>query len=287
MPKSLLTVLLFSSLLLTACRGKPSFDSPYPEPGPNAPPRVSSLEEMGLLLAGRVEEHALFKAHGDVTISAAGERRKTRFTTTIIHRAPDALRVRGVHMLAGLLFELIVNGDKAQVYIRDGKELYTGTTAELQRQGGLIGAVPPRDLIGALLANNVLRRDLAAGGSWKVLVEKEYLFLIQRFSGGGSRLWRIRRSDGLIRDMVLRDPEGRPALHTTYRSWILTENGEPLPDDLTITIGDGLLDVRLEMSKYDPDPPLDPSVVTIEPSRVQARLPLSALLQREAVLPEE
>lgn len=273
-------------LALGGC-GKPrTFVSPY---GPEQAVRADSLEGLYATLRDRAPDHPLFWASADVTMRVPEERRKLRFSTTIMHREPDAVRVRGTHMLAGLLFELIVDGEKASVYIADQKALYEGTLAELQRQGGVLGSVPPDRLIGALLVHQALRREMAAGGRWDVLLEPDYLFLTRERPEGGSQTWKVGRADSLVREVALRDSAGRRELSIVYADYDLVDGEEPLPKDLRIDVGDEKrpLRVRLEVGEYKRNPPLDPRAVTIEPGKVRSRLPLAALLNQDSVFPEE
>src|SRR5690606_18786099 len=114
---------------------------------------------------------------------------------------------------------------------------------------GALGAFSPRDLMTALLVSRDLLDRLESGGAWRVYAEKNQLFLTQDIGSGRERIWRVRRSDGLVEELVQADARGNVELRVKYRSYRLEDgpNGpEPFPDDLTITVGDGLAEVRLE-----------------------------------------
>lgn len=282
-------VLVVVALILNGCarRGPDrAFESPY---APGETRRIDSLDQLYALLRERTPEHKLYSVKTQVTMQAPDERRKLRFDANVYHRVPDAIRVRGAHPLAGLLFELIVDGERASVYVKDQKALYEGTLTELQRQGGAIGALPPDRLIGALLVNQALRDELAAGGKWKVLLEPEFLFLVREQPNGRTQTWRVGRADGLVRDVALVDARGRREVAIMYDEYEIAEGGQPLPRDMRVEVGDEdePLRVRLEVGEYKFDPPMNPAAVTMEPSRVDVRLPLSALANQDSIFPEE
>ncbi len=282
---------LFALVLIVigavGCRGTGKFVSPYGKPEPGAAPLVTQLPDVYELLQFRAAEHPLFWARAEVTMKIEGVKGKTRFDATLIYREPDAFRLRGTHPLAGLVFELIASGDQAYVHLAREKELYEGSLEELRRQGGIAGSLSLRDLMGALLVNQDLRRRLEEGRSWKVLAAGDDFFLTETLEDGRTMLWRIRRSDGLVREIVIRSGGGEPELQIVYGGYELINDVEPFPTRLDITVLDGVSRIALKMKEYKTDPNLDPKVVDSLPRSVQSVLPLAILGNQGMALPTE
>jgi hypothetical protein len=274
------------ALLLASCGSrKPEFASPYPEDSPVLL-KAGTLAELHDVLKDRTPSHGVFWGSGRIAIRQPGMDGVVWFDATVIYDAPDAFRLRGGRFVTGTLFEVIVCGENAWVHLNKDRELYEGTLGELRRQGGILGALSLQDMTAAILVHQDLRRRLDQGVKWKVLAGGEDLFLSTDAGQGRTMTWRIRRSDALVREAVLRGPDGRMELQAVYEGFELTDQQEPLPTRMTLHVLDGELAVRFKADGYKPNSPVKPENVCHLPRGAKV-LPLAALLDRDAPVQPE
>jgi hypothetical protein len=279
----LLTVL---ALLLSGCRSRrPAFDSPYPEG--RALLARGTLAELDAVLRQRTPPHGVFWASGRVSIRQPEVRGSVWFDATFIYNEPESFRLRGSRMVIGTLFEVIVCGEDAWVHLNKERELYAGTLSELRRQGGMLGAFSLQDMAAAILVHQDLRRRLSAGGAWQVLRTGDELFLTTKLAEGRRATYRIRRADALVREVVVRGPDGRIELQALYEGFRLSDDGEPLPTRLVLHLLGDALSVRFRSDAYKPNSDVKPENVCHLPRNARV-FPLAALMDRDApIAPEE
>lgn len=287
---SRLLLLLVSCLLCTALPGcrttKPRTADSFPGPYQREENllREATLDELYDLLGYRTPEHPLLWSRGTVRIRQQGVKGTMWFDATLIYRDPDAVRLRGSRVGLGTLFEVIVSGDNAWVHLNRDKELYGGTLEELRREGGLLGSFTLRDMIAAVLVNHDLRERLAVPRRWRVSRDAEEMRLVLVREDGGRITWHVRRLDGLVREIVLRDRWNREELRVTYRGYQLVE-GEPLPSKLMLSMWEGEVTVEIDLAEYKLRPDMKPENVDFLPAL--ETWPLAALNSREPVIPIE
>ncbi|MBI5155353.1 DUF4292 domain-containing protein [Candidatus Poribacteria bacterium] len=253
-------LLCFAALAFTGCR-RASFVTPYDVP-PGAPTLAQgTLAELDALLEARAPEHATLWVRARVILREPGRRGKAWFDATILYKAPDAVRLRGSRIPIGVLFEVIALGDQAGVYLKRDGELYVGTFGELREQGGGLGALSLGEMMSALLVNQELRRLMSAPAAWRVVNSREDLLLSKPIEDGRVMVWRIRRSDGLVRETILTTPSGEIEARVRYDGYAFTgPDEEPLPSRLAIELAGGQFEVTIEPGEYKLDPELDPRV---------------------------
>ncbi|MBX3729375.1 MAG: hypothetical protein KF858_09340 [Candidatus Sumerlaeia bacterium] len=274
------------ALLLSSCRSRrPVFDSPYPEAGVVL--TQGTLAELDAVLRQRTPPHGVFWASGRVSIRQPEVRGSVWFDATFIYDEPESFRLRGSRMVIGTLFEVIVCGEDAWVHLNKERELYAGTLSELRRQGGMLGAFSLQDMAAAILVHQDLRRRLAEGGSWQVLRTGDELFLTTMLAEGRRVTYRIRRADALVREAIVRGPDGRIELQALYEGFRLSDDGEPLPTRMMLHILGDALSVRFRSDAYKPHSDVKPENVCYLPRNARV-FPLAALMDRDApIAPEE
>lgn len=276
--------------LASGCAKKTRFESPYAEkPAANL---VQTFQDVRRVTEERSPEQELFWARASVKLTQElPKKQKNRFDATLIYGKPNRMRVRGTHFLLGTLFELILDGDDAFVYLTDQKLLFEGSLKEMQENGGLIGSVTPEDLIGAIRVYHRLNDFLNAPkqeGSWATTQAKEYLFVIYK-QPERTLVWKVRKADGLVQELLLSNPQqkNRLELQVVYWKYETPEGGEPYPTELEILIPDQKVSLQLEVNEIKLQPNLNPAVITQLPRDIKQRLPMQALGEQAPVLPED
>jgi len=284
-PRILWTTIVALSVmvLLSGCAARQKFDSPYPK-GPKVLPG-DGLEEVAALLQERTREHPFLWRRGRVILRNEETGEKLWFEATLLYRDPDAVRLRGGRAPLGTLFELGVSGDDAWVFLNREKELYTGTLEDLRREGGDMASLSLRDVMSAILVNQDLQRRLSEQGGWTVYGTAGELFLSRLLDDGRRGVWRIGRSDGLVREVVIWARGERQAdARVLYRSYEL-EDGEPLPGEFQVGLAGDAATVLFRLDGYKVGQTLDSRV--FEAPAAEITLPLSRLSERESVIPPE
>lgn len=281
----LLLILVGVLATTSACRGRQTtpdgFRSPFQRGGDDAL-REASLEELHALLAYRTPEHPLTWVRGRVSLREPDQRGTAWFDGLLIYREPDAVRLRGSRVGIGTLFEVIVADEQAWVHLRRERELFGGSLDELREEGGILGALSLSDMMAAILVNHDLRQRLDEEREWRLLEDGREFILSTEIERGRRIYYRIRLSDGLVRELAVRDPMGRMEAHVTYEGFDMHE-GALLPTAMTIDLMGGALEVRFTAHEYKLHPEIDPRHVTYLPNLTVQ--PLRALSSRESVIP--
>lgn len=270
-------------LLSAGCRrSRPDFDSPYDLRGPDIL-RDGSLGEIASVVSHRARDHQHLVRQGRIVLEADGQR--VWFDGNILVRTdPPAVRLRGSRVPAGTLFEIALRGGDAWVYLNRDRELFVGTREELARQTGLEGAISLEELVASILVLQDLKARLAEPGRWRVLPTRREVLLARTEPDGRSAAWRIRRSDGLVREFVRFDPWGRAELRVTYESWVL-EDGEPLPGQFVAEVDEGRVRLTMRLSQYRLGTPVSDAVFDELPRDARGIYALSDLATRESAVP--
>jgi len=271
-----------AAMLATGCRSRgPEFQSPY-RPGSDDMLRAATPQEVYDLLRYRTPDHDLYWTRGRISLRVPEESGVAWFDGTLIYRQPDAVRLRGSRLGIGLLFELIVANDNAWVHLRRERELYGGTLDELRESGGVIGALSLKDMMAAVLVNQDLKERLESPRQWSILDQGREFVMATNIEQGRRVYYRIRRNDGLVRELVLRDAWGRIEAQVIYEGFTL-EEGALLPTAMTIHLAERSLEVRFNVAEYKLNPDMDPANVTYLPNLpIQ---PIQGLMGRDSIIP--
>lgn len=279
-------MLLGGLLLLGGCKTSQKFSSPY---SGSPRPAIQNLEDLEQLSNDRALNGPLFWGRTDVTLEDGIAEKKNRFSATLIHGEPDRMRVRGTHFLLGTLFEIILDQEKAYIYLTDERTLYEGTRSDLEKIGGIFGTLSPDELIGSVRIYNEMKKGFAENRPFRLNDTKDYLYLIES-SANRTVLRKVRKVDGLVKEIVVTDPNRNHAilLQVIYSKYeIYGEESKPLPSDFRIVIPDQKLEVRLELKEVKLDPPLNPEVIRTLPTRIDTIYPLESIIYQEPILPED
>lgn len=282
----LLIALTTAVALMAGCRAERTFHSPYDiEDQPRTLER-GTIAEVHALMRERAVDHPTLWSGGKIVISVQGERKKQWFDMTLLFRSPDAIRLRGSRIPIGTLFEVIMNGDSAWVYLNREKELYAGQRADLSKVSGVTGALSLQDMMAAILVNQDLLRRLDEGGRWTVLPTQKDVLLAKSIEDGRQLIWRLRRSDGLVREVVLRGPQDRIEMRVSYWDYALESDAtEPLPEEFVIGLYEDQLNFDVEIDKYKINPALVDAVFL--PPKAEKVFPMEMLSQRDAIETDE
>ncbi len=287
----------FSLILLSGCTSKQKFISPYEEPNRSGL-MVQSFSDVERLTAVRAPDRPLFWAKTDIRleqqIPVSPTKTKTkryRFDALLLYGEPDRMRVRGNHFLAGTLFEVILEGEKAGVFLNKERQFFQGSLPELQQVGGIFGSFSPDELVGALRVNhrlkNLMEQD-PARIRWSTTETADYLYVIYQETER-TFVWKIRREDGLVEEVLISNPREKNAiqLRILYSGYELLAPDEPYPTEMEFSVPGGEFSLKLNVEEIKLEPPLNPGVITSEPRNIEQRLPLAALFDVEPVLPAE
>ncbi|MGF1573260.1 MAG: DUF4292 domain-containing protein [Sumerlaeia bacterium] len=276
--------------LSLGCGKKNRFESPFVDiPKQDS---VLNFQDFKRITIARSPERELFWARSSVKLTQVfPEKQKNRFDTTLIYGQPDRMRVRGTHFLLGTLFELILDGDNAFVYITDDKRLFEGSLQELQETGGALGSFTPKDLIGAVRVYHRLQEFFdspSTKGKWATTQAKEHLYLILR-EPNRTLVWKIRKTDGLVQELLVSNPgrNNQLMLQVLYWKYETPENAEPYPTKLDIIIPEQEITLEFDVNEIKLNPNLKPEVITLLPREIKQRLPMNALAEQAPVLPED
>lgn len=277
-------------LLVSSCTTKPAFVSPYVAvPSGDL---VNSFSDFQEIVAARSTDRPLFWARTGVKLTESYPRRqKNKFDATLIYGKPNKMRVRGTHFLLGTMFELILDGDKAFVFINEQQTLFEGSLKEMQENGGVLGSFTPEDLIGAVRVYHrlaELMQNSATEGKWSTTDTTDFLFVIYS-QPSRTFVWKVRKNDGLIQELLVSNPSenNRLELQILYWKYEQPSNEEPYPTRLEIQLTDQKVTLDLDVNEIKLQPELNPAVITMLPRSIKNRLPMSALAEQTPVLPEE
>ena len=276
---ALLSLSLFA---VAGCRASIPFESPYSDDLPDVL-REGTLEEIAQLVSERTKEHPFLVRQGRIVLET--EEGKMWFEGNLLVRdEPPAVRLRGSRVPIGTLFEVAVSGPDAWVYLNREKQLFIGSPEELRRQTGVAGAVSLQEVVSSILVYQDLQERLSQPGVWRVLPRRDEVFLAQETPLGRQLAWRIRRSDGLIREFVTFDSLGNAELRVTSESWEL-EDDEPLPGQFVAEVANGAVELTMRLGDYKLGQPLADAVFDRTPSGAREIYLLSDLVNRESVVP--
>ncbi|MDX1973146.1 MAG: hypothetical protein SFY68_11505 [Candidatus Sumerlaeia bacterium] len=259
---------------------------------------MQNFSDVERLTTLRAPDRPLFWANTDVRleqqIPVSPKETKTkryRFDALLLYGEPDRMRVRGNHFLAGTLFEVILEGEKASVFLNKERQFFHGTLPELQQVGGIFGSFSPDELVGALRVNHRLKELLeqkSNRANWSTTEAEEYLYVIHQ-EPQRTFVWKIRRSDALVEELIISNPLENNAiqLRILYRGYELLAPDEPYPTEMEFSVPGGEFSLKLNVEEIKLEPPLNPAVITAEPRNIEQRLPLAALFDVEPVLPAE
>lgn len=252
-------------LMGSGCRSRVpvEFISPYDETTiQSGRVSVNNLEELRLALADRTAHHEQLWVRSDVTIEQEGRSGRDFFTALVLYQEPDFFRLRGSRVPVGTIFDVLLRGDQATLHFpRDGM-MFVGDINTLAEKASLIGGLTPRDLVSAVMVQHHLSGILNDPGrriAWSDRGEKLLLGARHRESG---RLffWLVRKSDGLVEEMLVRTPAGREELRVRYLRYALLERGdgpvEPFPTDYQFILPDEGIEISSAGSEYKLDPGL-------------------------------
>ncbi len=253
----LIAVLAFS-LLGTSCRGPRGFVTPYDSAAIRE--GRTAAEDRDMLLA-RLRERApyptelWFRSRVNVRYEDRGG--SDFFTAVVMYREPDQVRLGGSRSPIGSLFDVLVIGEWVSLYFNRERQQFIGTTSDLAEKAGAAGALSPNEMLTAILVQQELRRYLE--GREPVLVRprgEDHLLVATRQSPTGRQLfWLVRRQDGLIEELVVREPDRRGEIRVRYREYRLYEHPErpgeePLPYRLDVLIPAEGIEVELRVTEY-------------------------------------
>lgn len=224
---------------------------------------VTDLEELREALLARTNRHEEIWVRSDVTITREGERGRDFFTALVLYREPEQFRLRGSRLPIGTIFEVLLSGNEAYLHFNREGKLFVGTLEELAERSGVIGGLTPRDLVSAVLVQQNLAEWLASPAHRVVWRDGgEHLLLGSRHPASGRQiLWLVRKSDALVREVVIRSPEGVEDLRIEFLRYRLESRGEgpgePFPVDFVFTVPLEGIVIRSEGAEYKLAPGLD------------------------------
>ncbi len=284
----MLLAVLAVSLLGTSCRGPRGFVTPYGDDMIRT--GRAGVEDRDTLLA-RLRERASYPEEiwlrSRVTVRYEDRGGSDFFTAVVMYREPGQLRLGGSRSPIGNLFDVLVSGDMVSLYFHREGQQFVGTLDDLARQTGAVGALSPRELLAAVLVQQELRRHLE--GYEPVVVRRrgdDHLLVAARHSPSGRQLlWLVRRKDGLVEEMVARDPDGSEEVRVRYREYRLyshpdREWEEPLPYRFDLTVPAEGIEVELRVTEYRLAPGLTDR--SFQPPRAREVYALRDLVFEEA-----
>lgn len=272
---------LAAAVLLSGCRTTRDFQSPYAKEAlEQRTYAVNNSAELLEALEQRTRLHDELWVKSDITIRQEAQRGKDFFTALVAFRAPDQLRLRGSRAPIGTVFEVLMNGQEAGLYFNREKRLFRGTTAELLEKARMMGGLTPMDLVSGVFVQQHLLGWMRSGNPMGSRDLGEHLLIGAPFPGGGGQMfWLVRKEDALIREVLLRSPEGQPILRMKYMEYDLAENPdgfeEPLPMEFEMILEGQGVALEADVSEYRLEP-LNPALLERWPD-ARETYPLSQL----------
>ena len=239
---------------------------------------VNSREELLQLLRARTREHAELWVKASVTIRQQESSRKDFFTAIAMYRAPDKIRFGGSRVPIGTLFDVLLDGDRAVIYFNREGSLFVGSIDELAEKAEAIGGLSPRDLVSAVLMQQQLLDVLSSGDPVTVEPTAEHLLVATRRNSGQQCLFMVRRQDGLVEEVLLRDEQGEETLRVRYQEYQLVadqEAREPLPSRMKLEVRSQGVTIDADVVEYRLEPKLNDKAFL--PPRAKRTYPMKAL----------
>jgi hypothetical protein len=271
-------VVLFGMLLLVAtgaCGRRAGFESAWSDKelktGTRAVPDEAALRS-ALAVSSPHRPELLV----DAGVKARAPGASGFISVRALYQEPDRIRLRGSR-LDITLFDLLMRDDEVFLYIRDEGARYDGTRAELSRASSVIGGLSPRELVASLQVLSELRRVLESGAPVVVSDEGSNLLVAARVGSEGAQgLWLVRKTDGLVREFLLRDRFRGEQIRVTYaRYGLYGDDRQPMPDKLTLRLESEQSTFQINVNEYRLEPGLRPA--QFEPPEARRIRPLSQL----------
>lgn len=224
--------------------------------------RTETVEDFRAALEKRTQKHSELWVKADVLVKRESKAGKEFFTAKAMHRAPDRIRLSGSRNPVGTVFDVLILGQEAHMYFPREGQRFDGTLAELTAKSAAIGGFGPGQLVSAVLVSQELR-DRFEGNVpvGAVPQDDEHLLLASRDSKGKQLFWLVRRADGLIEEVLVRDAAGAEELRIRYRSYRMEKDQvtgaeEPLPHRFTIHVAREGVTVEATVGEYRIGTPL-------------------------------
>ncbi|MBI1289808.1 hypothetical protein GC173_01000 [bacterium] len=270
-----LLVALLVAICATGCGGRGRFQSAWPEADLKAG-KWAVADKASLLTS-----LAATSPHRPELLVDAGVKARTPagggfVSIRALYQEPDRIRLRGSR-LDITLFDLLLRDGKAHLYIRDEGARYDGTMADLSRASRVIGGLSPRELVASLQVLSELRRVLESSEPVVVSDEGTNLLVVARVGIERAQgFWLVRKSDGLVREFLLRDRFGNEQIRVSYLSYKLEGDGrQPMPSNLTLQLLPEDSTFKINVNEYRLEPALRPQ--QFEPPEARRVRPLSQL----------
>lgn len=263
--RSVLLFFLFLSAVagLSGCQGKVDFRSPYGEESlASGAWSVGDRAALAEALRHRLRPRPQLWVKAGVVIrrERGGDSEKDFFTATAMYAEPGSIRLRGTRTAMGTLFEVLLRNNEAYMsFPRDG-QLFVGTLQDLQNRVTSISGLGPEDLVaGVLVQHDLLRRLEGDGQPLTVRQRGDEDLLVATLDPQGRELfWLVRQKDALVRELWVRDPEGREELRIRYSEYLLMEHEdgfrEAFPEKFEVQVPRQGVRVEVDADEYKLDP---------------------------------
>lgn len=264
---------LLGGLLIAAivgasgCGRRADFVSAYPETelksGARAVTDAEALRERVQVAGADVPEMTV-----NAGVKVRSEGTSGFISVRALYQQPDRIRLRGSR-LDVTLFDLLLLGDRVHLYLREEGARFDGSLEELARVSGAIGGLSPRELVSSLLVLGQLREVLADGKPAVVSDEGEHFLVAARVGSQDAQgFWLVRKSDGLVREFLLRDKAGAPQVRVYYEAYGLHGSAsQPMPERLRLQVVPTGASFEVKVSEYELAPELKPA--QFEPSKAR------------------
>lgn len=271
--------LLALGVLMAGCGGTKSFHSAYDKKEiATRRHAVTNREDLTAALQASVHKHDELWAKSDVVVRQKSIKKKTFFTALLLFRSPDQVRLRGSRVPIGTVFEVLLLGRQAMIYINQENRLFTGDISELASKTEAIGGLTPRELLAAVFVQQDLLERLEGEGEISVTDKEDHLLIAALHPINRRQLfWQVRKADGLVEELLIRSPEGAEQLRIKYREYSMEEDSEasttePLPTDFVMNLAGEDVEVSVEVNEYKLSPKLKDAVFFAPKARETYRL---------------
>lgn len=284
-----LTLLVVVCAFATGCFSTShGFKSPYAKRDLRAGfLAVNNAADLKAALIARTPLRDNLWARSEVVVRQDAVRGSRYFSAVLLYREPDQIRLRGSRMEIGNIFDVLVLGDQASVFLNRSGDLYRGSLAQLAETSGRMAGFGPRDFLGALMVQQELRRALEGSDPVGVLPKGDAHLLVatKNVETGRQFFWLVRKADGLVEERLVRNAQGAEELRILYRRYSLegppgADKTEPFPQQMTLQVAASGATVALDLDSYRLDY-LFPTQAFIEP-RADKVFPLRDLGNAEA-----
>ncbi len=196
-----------------------------------------------------------------MTVRQGGDRVAPSFTAIAMFRPPDSVLLGVSRIGIGRVMTLLVEDGVVQLYMDRERELLVGTMDELAEKTALLGGLEPRDLVMGVTVLRELHDALGDERPVAVRPRGDHWLVGSRRDDGRQLLWLVRRTDGLVEELLLRSPEGSEEIRVRYLEYDLVEQAGaaralPYPVEMVYTSVQEAVTIEAEVKEYRLDPDL-------------------------------